>query len=564
MKTTNFNWTRLLRTLVALTVIVSMLLCGCVSADDNGDDNGGNSNNGSTNNGGLLGGDGDGKLETEDVVGSFTGVYGALLEMIGGKNDSLTKGGYSMDMTFTFGEDMMNNIAALLVQQGLDDDVSWFESLGIAMEVLYDETLVETNVEAKLNDTGIIRMECIVDLVNAFAYMRVPELNDEYLGAAMYMDMEMESFVQIYSQLPELMEEYGDVVEALPSEKALNTLLNRYVDIVKDAMAEPATSTEELSFGDITQSVTATTYTITRTDFLNIVEAVLVTAKSDAELEKILDEFMVWMNEKAAQEDPDWVAVDAHAEMIAAIEESLPEIEDIREGLESGEEEDLDMLTFTVYTADEKQVGFALVENNGWDTMTMYAYSLEDNGDTAFVLDVGGQFNFSGTGTTDGGEASGEYAVIVEGVEMLYLTVKDFDTKALEKGQLKGTLQLHLSEDMLYEMGLSAETVIELVMDMGGEKATMHVNLYNADGLIVGIKMVTQMLSGSIKVPGSYADMEDSSAMENWASGMSFDQILRNLRSAGVPSELTDLLEQVIEQGMGSTGEALPDTDYGY
>lgn len=564
MKTTNFNWTRLLRTLVALTVIVSMLLCGCVSADDNGDDNGGNSNNGSTNNGGLLGGDGDGKLETEDVVGSVTGVYGALLEMIGGKNDSLTKGGYSMDMTFTFGEDMMNNIAALLVQQGLDDDVSWFESLGIAMEVLYDETLVETNVEAKLNDTGIIRMECIVDLVNAFAYMRVPELNDEYLGAAMYMDMEMESFVQIYSQLPELMEEYGDVVEALPSEKALNTLLNRYVDIVKDAMAEPATSTEELSFGGITQSVTATTYTITRTDFLNIVEAVLVTAKSDAELEKILDEFMVWMNEKAAQEDPDWVAVDAHAEMIAAIEESLPEIEDIREGLESGEEEDLDMLTFTVYTADEKQVGFALVENNGWDTMTMYAYSLEDNGDTAFVLDVGGQFNFSGTGTTDGGKASGEYAVIVEGVEMLYLTVKDFDTKALEKGQLKGTLQLHLSEDMLYEMGLSAETVIELVMDLGGEKATMHVNLYNADGLIVGIKMVTQMLSGSIKVPGSYADMEDSTAAQDWISGMSFDQILRNLRSAGVPSELTDLLEQVIEQGMGSTGEALPDTDYVY
>ncbi len=562
MKTTTFNWTRLLRTVVALMVILSMLLCGCADAG-NQDDEGGKE--GSADKGGLLGGDGDGKFETEDVVGSVTSVYGTLLEFVGGKNEILTQGGYSMDMTFTFGEDMMNNMAAVLAQQGLDSDVSWFKSLGFVMEILYNETLVEMNMEAQINDTGIVSMEGIVDIMGAFAYLRVPELSDEYIGTAMDMDIDMDEMMAMYDQMMETMEEYGDVVESLPTEKELNTLLNRYVDIVKGAMAKPETGTEELSFGGVSQSVSTSTYTITRTDLLNIAETVLTTAKSDAELEKIIDTFVAWMNEKAAQEDPEWEAVDAHAEFVAAIEDALLQIEELRQDLTDGEEEDLEVLSYTVYAVDEKQIGFLLRASDDWDTITMYAYSLEDNGDTAFVMDMGGQFSFSGTGTSDGGEASGEYVLAVEGEDMLYLTVKDFDTKALKKGELNGTLQLRFSEEMLYEMDndmLTTDTIIELVLDMGGSKATVDVNLYNVDGLIVGIKMVTKALSGNIKVPGSYINMEDGAAMQEWAEDMNFDQILKNLRSAGVSSELVDMLEEAIEDGMNGAKEEAPYPDY--
>jgi hypothetical protein len=36
--------------------------------------------------------------------------------------------------------------------------------------------------------------------------------------------------------------------------------------------------------------------------------------------------------------------------------------------------------------------------------------------------------------------------------------------------------------------------------------------------------------------------------MQNWASGMSFDKILSNLRKAGVSSELMDMLEDALDQ----------------
>jgi N-acetylglucosamine-6-phosphate deacetylase len=65
MKHTNtFHWTRLLRSMIALMVILSMLLCGCAGSDTDGKDDGkGNGGNSA----GVLG-DGDGKLETEDHV----------------------------------------------------------------------------------------------------------------------------------------------------------------------------------------------------------------------------------------------------------------------------------------------------------------------------------------------------------------------------------------------------------------------------------------------------------------------------------------------------------------
>lgn len=552
MKTTTFNWTRLLRTLVALMVIFSLVLCGCAGTGEGNGDEDGSGNNGG--NSGLLGGDGDGKLESEDVVGGITSIYGTLLEAIGGKNDSLTNGGYSMDMTVTLGDSILDNLSAVLEQEDLDFDVSWFESIGIVMDVLYNENLVQMGMSAQLNGTGILSLEAIVDIMASAAYIRLPELNSEYMGGTMDTGIDPEELQAQYDQMQAMLEEYGDIVNALPTEKELNTLLNRYLDAAKGAMTAPATGNETLSYGGISQDVTATTYTITRTEILNIVEAVATTAKTDTELEKILDNLVAWVNEKAAEQDPGFEAEDIHAQLMEGIDEFLEMIGELRGELENGEVEDVAMLTFTVYTAGEKQVGIKLATNDGWDTMEMQAFSLEQSGKTAFVLDVGGLFSFSGTGIKSGDKASGEYALTVEGTDMLLITVKDFDMAALEKGELVGTLQLRFSEEMLDEMDngmLTPDFTIELVLNMGSSKSNVSVNIYNGSDFLFGVKLSSKQLSGSISVPSDYADVENSEDLQNWVSGMSFDTILSNLRKAGVASDLVDLLEQAIEENLG-------------
>ena len=39
-------------------------------------------------------------------------------------------------------------------------------------------------------------------------------------------------------------------------------------------------------------------------------------------------------------------------------------------------------------------------------------------------------------------------------------------------------------------------------------------------------------------------------AMEQWARGVKFDSVLRNLRSAGVPDKLVDMLQQALDEAM--------------
>ncbi len=553
MNTTTFNWTRVLRTLVALMVIFSLVLCGCAGTDG-GDDDGGKGNGGNSNNAGVLGGDGDGKLESEDVVSGVTGVYGSLLEAIGGKNEMMTSGGVSMDMTVTLGDSLLDQLSAMMEQEGMDADISWFESIGIFMDVLYDETLVQTNMGAQLNGTSIVTVEAIMDIMSSSVYLRIPELNNQYVGGTMDTGVDMEDMMQQYDQMMAMMEEYGDIVNVLPTEKELGQLLNRYIDAAKGAMTKPATGKETLSYDGISQEVTATTYTITRTELLNMAEAIATTAKTDKDLEKILDNLVAWVDEKAAEQDPNYESVDVHAQLMESIEEFLGQIEEMRSELESGEAEDVAMLVFTTYTVNEQFVGLKLAANDGWDTMEVQYFSLEQNGKTALYLNAGGQFQFAGTGTKSGNEVSGTYTLQVEGTDMLFVTVKDFDTAALKNGNLVGTLQLRFSEEMIDEIRndiVTPDMVIELVLNIGGNKNTIGINIYNGSDLLFGIKLNTQKLSGNITVPSKYADMQDAEAMQEWASGMSFDRIISNLRSAGVDSELVDMLENAIEQNMG-------------
>lgn len=559
MKRTAFDWTRLLRTMVALLVIMSMLLCGCASAGgDDDDDEGGKKNEGTSEDGGLLKGDGDGKLEAEDVVDNVSGIYGNLLGLVGGDKNSLTNGGYSLSMDVTLGDSILEQFSQMLEYEGLDADISWFKSLGFVMEVLYNENLSQVNMEAKLNGTGILSVEAVGDLMAASVFLRIPELSSQYVGGAVDMDMDMEDFVEQYNEILAQMEEYGDVVNALPTEEALNTLLNRYVDAAKKALGEPTTATETLTTGGLSVEVTASTYTIHSSTVINVVEAMLNTAKTDAELETVLDNFGTWYNEMAAKEYEEmgstWEEIDLHAQLMEAVDEGLAAMAEARAELENGDTEDMEMLTFSNYLVGEESVGFALSVNGGYESTSVYMYNLEQDGKTAFELNMADTMVFAGTGTTDGSKVNGSYALSTYGEEMFYIDVVDFDTKALDKGELKGTLRLRFSEEMLYNSYnsfLTPETVIELGFDMGGGKTNLVVTLLNGEDMIFSVALSTKALSGKVSLPGSYADINDGTAMQNWVAGMSFDKVLSNLRSAGVSSELVDMLEEALDQAMG-------------
>ena len=540
------NALRWLRTMIALLVVLSMVLCGCAEAGTDGGDGGKDQGQANT-----LFGDGDGKLEAQDAVDSLTNIYGALLGAVGGNQSGSY--GYEMDLVVTLGDMLRQQLGEAMAQMELGADTSWFKNVGIHMEMASKDDLVQMAVDAQLNGETLLSVETVMDIMAGMVYVSVPELNQQAIGVEVDVS-EMQGAMQAGTQL---MGEYAAMAKDLPTDQELNAVLTRYLNVVLENLNEPVSGKEQLSTGGITMETDSATYSFTTHNLMDIISVVLTTAKSDGELEKLLDAFSKVVNEvgakQAAEQNYTWTDVDLHEQMMEAID---PALEDIQESKENTENMEVAMLV--LYTAGGELVGGKLAV----DAVEMKLYSLKDGKNTAFLMDMAGSMQLAGTGKVSGSKVSGEYALSAMGQEMLYIEVKDFDTKAFAKGELDCTLRLRLGEAMLDNMGsnmfISEDTVIELVLDADQKSAKIGVNLYADTVLLFGISLSSKTTSGGkAKVPSNYADAMDSSAMEAWAKNLKFDSVISNLRSAGVPNKIVDMLEQALEQAMNG-GSAYP------
>lgn len=550
-KMQTMTWTRLWRSLVVMMLVLSVALCGCVSADDGKD---GGSKPAQNN---ILLGDGDGRLEAQDAVDSVTNIYGALLGALGGNQKPDT--GVEMDLVLTLGDQLKAQLANVMQQADLGSDISWFKNLGVHYTMGYNGELVQMAVDAQLNGKSIVSVEMIMDVLGGMAYVSAPELSNQSIG----MEVDMNQMPNASQQVSQMMAEYAEFLKDLPSDKELNAVLTSYLKLAIDTLDAPTTSSKELSCGGITQKVTTTTYSITTYDVLDVATKLLTTAKTDADLEKVLDAFSNVVNQvgakQAAQEGYTWTDVDLHQQLMEVIDPALENIADSK-----ADSEEMEFLILEVYGDSKTQQGLA-VYMNGREYLKLHTLK---NGD-AFTFYMGvsnGMLQISGEGTTKGNKVNGNYTVSAEGYELLHVEVKEFDTKALQKGELKGTLRLQLGERLLQQVSgslpIDEDTVIELVLNIAGKTAKMDINIYMDEILLFGIALTTKTGSaGKIKVPSNYINMQDSDAMEDWAQSLKFTSVLSNLRSAGVPDNLVDLLQQALENAM-SAGQAYPDIGY--
>lgn len=557
-----FAWTRLLRTVVALLVILSMLLCGCTNADN--DD--GTDGKKEEQTGGLFG-DGDGKLEAQDAVDSLTNLYGALLSAMGG--NQADRYGYEMDLMVTLGEEVLNGVSESFVQSGLNGDASWLREIGLHMEMNYNGDLMQTMVDANLAGKPIASADVIMDMAGNMAYIGVPELNDRYFGGEV-------DFSQMQSSTA-MLEEYAALVKDLPTDKELNALLTRYLNLVLEMVNEPTGGETQLSTGGITKNVATTTYAFTKHNVLDIATQILTTAKTDAELEKVLDAFSKVINQhgakQAVEQEYIWTDVDLHAQMLESIDPALEEIQDTKANTV-----DQVFAELVIYTDGQETAGCSLStipDGSDADTAKMdvlHIYALRDGKETALYVNYIDQLQLAGTGRISGSKLSGDYTLSANGQKLLDLQLEDFNLKALKKGELEGTVRLRFGEVLLESMGdslpVSEDLMIELELDIDDKQAEINCNLYSADTLGIAIVLTGRTTSGAnIRIPSDFADAMDSDAMDAWVEEMDYEKVLSNLLAAGVPTDMVDMLRQSIENALSGGDDPYGDPyypSYGY
>ena len=550
MTNTKFSWSRLLRSALALTLVMAMLLCGCgANPDDTKNPNKNNNNTGSN----ITLGDGDGKFEAQDVVDGTTTIYGLLLGAIGGGMGNLEMDqGAQMDLAVTLGDDLLSYVSSMLEGYELGSDASWLRQFGISTQMTTNESLMQNKVDVKLGSTTIVSANMIMDMITNASYIGLPGINDTYLGFMTETEEDTSTpAIGSASSVLGSLDAYSDIVNSLPTEQELNTLLSRYLDVVLKALPEATTVTGPLSLGSVTLEATGNSITITNYQVLDIAKAVLTAAKSDADLKKIMDNLSKYSNEKTGE------TVDLYQEMVDGINEFLEGIDNIRNDFEDGT-----FMTINTFTYEKQLVGFQLLMET--PKLELDYFNLSDGTNTALEVRIADFLQITGTGTVKKNMANGNYDVTVEGTKLMSVEVKDFDMKALEKGNLNGKLRLTLSEaiweNIVENPFVDANTIIEVAMDINDNSSSVAFNLYNGEKLMLGLSILTKMISNSsINVPTQFIDpTKDPEAMEQWLSNADFDQVISNLRKAGVPQALLDMIEQGMEGGFGAEEKVPP------
>ena len=526
------NLNHYFRLLMAVLLVLAMLLCAACGAKPTEP----------TNPNAL--GDGDGKLEAQDFVDGFTTMYGAALGALGGQTDVSSH--TQMDVSLALSDSFVSSMGAALLPYAQPEDFAWMKNIGLNMDVNYTKELTKIVMALRLGNTEIASAEMIQDVAKQMVYLALPGISQQHIAT----NTEAAQGAVTVNMLGGVTD-YAALVRALPTEAALNTLLTRYVSLALEYVQEPAITTETLSCGNISQDVTATTYTISNLEVLDMAEAVMKTAQTDVELEKMLDQLAVYYNAEGAKAAADggytWENVDIHQALMGEIQYALQEIGELR--LEQKKD---NFLVLSVFSADGEDVGIRIKMNPNVTQEEIRIYSLSQQEKTALLVEVGDQFCLSGTGTKREGLTSGNYVVSIQGTDMVYLDVQNVDTEALEKGNLQGTVSVRLSQQMITELFgrvpvFTTEHKLNIQLNTQSDSSAIECELYYGETYILGFAIRTKVLPAeNIQCPKDFVEAENEADMMAWVDSLDLQKLLQNIRQAGVQEELVEALEMYL------------------
>ncbi len=490
------------------------------------------------------------KVEKENLKGavdSLTEIYGALGKVNPG---AATEDHSKMEMDIQLGDMIIDMLEESYKNStGSEMDFDFLANIGMDGEISMKGDLMKENVTLLLGDKKILSTTVFMNMAELVVYFAVPELNEDFVkidmnamggmggtampdfsGSTMAPSFGAGSAVMAPSAIVEMLPQ---LMEKLPSEEVLETLLNRYIDVILANLKNVTRSAVTLEEGGLKQSCTKVSTKIYLKDATDIVKAVLNTALTDQDLKKVVDGISEIADE------------DLYPAFKAAIADAIENMDEAN--IEPDTENYIELITYT--DKDHNIIGREIYGLDREGAAVVY-YTVTSGDKFAFKAELQGVV-LTGSGIEKNGAVTGAYTLEVAGTEYVTLEVKNF--KATET-TLSGTVRLEPSSQLLRMLFGSTSGVpfadLALEIELANDGYTTKV--LGNDELIVSIGVkVKEATGGKIELPSDYVDINNSAAMQQWANNMDLNAVLANLRAAGVPSELMDMLDQLITGGVG-------------
>lgn len=441
-------------------------------------------------------------------------------------------------------------------------DISWLNDITLANTVSFTDGKEGLLMKVLLNDNQICSLEYYLDPESQDVYMRIPELSDKYFKTNLKeaadqqasniesdieeltpddtdVDIPTDNFASAYSDSISLSASLmSDLSSALPEASIIETLLDKYGSMLFDNLTEGESSQETLTAGDISQDCTVYEGQISSEDAVKTATELLEAAKSDSDIESILN---TW-NDKLSSDK------NLYESFTTAVDKGLNALKDT----DTSDSEDSYLSTKIWVDENGRIAGRALEIQEGDTTTPILTWQMPENGsDFGYLLTIASDdintYSLSGSGQIDGDKLNGTYELSLADSISAIIEVKDYDTVSAKEGNLNGNYKITFpssdtdNEDDYYSSILEN---FALVLDLNSEKdsGSVALSIENA-GSTLGTLSITGGAGEAVEIPdlASLKDVYDANNnddMNAYAATLDFTSIMDNLSKAGVPDEV--------------------------
>lgn len=441
-------------------------------------------------------------------------------------------------------------------------DISWLNDITLANTVSFTDGKEGLLMKVLLNDNQICSLEYYLDPESQDVYMRIPELSDKYFKTNLKeaadqqasniesdieeltpddtdVDIPTDNFASAYSDSISLSASLmSDLSSALPEASVIETLLDKYGSMLFDNLTEGESSQETLTAGDISQDCTVYEGQISSADAVKTATELLEAAKSDSNIESILN---TWNDKLSSDEN-------LYESFTTAVDKGLNALKDT----DTSDSEDSYLSTKIWVDENGRIAGRALEIQEGDTTTPILTWQMPENGsDFGYLLTIASDdintYSLSGSGQIDGDKLNGTYELSLADSISAIIEVKDYDTVSAKEGNLNGNYKITFpssdtdNEDDYYSSILEN---FALVLDLNSEKdsGSVALSIENA-GSTLGTLSITGGAGEAVEIPdlASLKDVYDANNnddMNAYAATLDFTSIMDNLSKAGVPDEV--------------------------
>lgn len=441
-------------------------------------------------------------------------------------------------------------------------DISWLNDITLANTVSFTDGKEGLLMKVLLNDNQICSLEYYLDPESQDVYMRIPELSDKYFKTNLKeaadqqasniesdieeltpddtdVDIPTDNFASAYSDSISLSASLmSDLSSALPEASVIEMLLDKYGSMLFDNLTEGESSQETLTAGDISQDCTVYEGQISSEDAVKTATELLEAAKSDSDIESILN---TWNDKLSSDEN-------LYESFTTAVDKGLNALKDT----DTSDSEDSYLSTKIWVDENGRIAGRALEIQEGDTTTPILTWQMPENGsDFGYLLTIASDdintYSLSGSGQIDGDKLNGTYELSLADSISAIIEVKDYDTVSAKEGNLNGNYKITFpssdtdNEDDYYSSILEN---FALVLDLNSEKdsGSVALSIENA-GSTLGTLSITGGAGEAVEIPdlASLKDVYDANNnddMNAYAATLDFTSIMDNLSKAGVPDEV--------------------------